>query len=480
MPSGVTSTGFSPKTFEDLLTDITTRANTPEYFGEQFPTDPSSAFHILAGIISASLKDQWDLSASVADQQNRDKAEGKYLNDLAALVGLSRSLAAGSNGNLLFTGAQGSVVPTQTPVRDGKGNTVLTQSVLTLNRSLCFKSTFSVSTLLSANTYTINVESDTWNYLSDATATKAEIASGFVSVIGVQDTYTATVGIDPETFVVTFNTDNNVLTTTNDDNLQLDSVSSLVNAVAINTGPTAFLAGTVTSLVSSTTGVVSVTNPADLSVGRLEETDPELRLRMSEREQSTGTATKPSIEAAATEITGVLSTLLVENTTLVVDGSGRPPKSYELYVEGGSEDDIAATVWRTKPAGIETTGTVSKIIIDGNGDQQEVKFSRFLQNFGWVRVTYQINSEEIFPSNGEDLIQLAVVETGNAMYRGEDLDPTKFYGNIYTKVQGIFITNIEVAATTLANDTPSYQTTRVAVPSTTALEFDITRVPVTT
>ena len=115
--SGVTSQGFENKQYTDIVEELATGAKTPEYFGEQFPTTPDSRFGVLAGLFGAALKDQWDLSASVADQGNRDKAEGKYLSDLAALIGLTRLLASGSTGVLLFTGSNNTVVPIYSPVK---------------------------------------------------------------------------------------------------------------------------------------------------------------------------------------------------------------------------------------------------------------------------------------------------------------------------------------------------------------------------
>ena len=42
---------------------------------------------------------------------------------------------------------------------------------------------------------------------------------------------------------------------------------------------------------------------------------------------------------------------------------GRPPKSFEAVVEGGSDQAVAQEIWLTKPAGIETYGNVN----NGNG-----------------------------------------------------------------------------------------------------------------
>lgn len=476
--AGVTSAGFEPKTFQEILTELNTKATLPENFGEEFPVTPDSAFGVLANIISAALKDQWDLSANTVDQQNRDKAEGKYLNDLAALVGLTRLLAAGSSGFLAFTGQQSATVPAQTPIKAIGDKLVLTERVLTLNRSLCYSSLFSVN-IVAAQTYTLTIEGDTFSYAASSVDTEETILDGLISAIGSQVRYTASKPT-ATTLQIKYSTTNNVLTTTNSDNIILDSVTSLVQAEAVVVGAVLYPVNTLTNFVQGVTGIQSVSNPEDLTLGREEETDTELRQRMSEREQNTGTATIPAIQASVTNIDGVVSSFARENITLSTDAQGLPAKSFEVFVEGGTDNNIANVILNTKPAGIETFGTTTVIVADVNGDEREIKFSRFSNKYAWVRVTYSINSEESFPSNGEDLIKDAVVTTGGAMHRGEDLEPTKFYGGIYSTVSGIYVSKIEVAITDTAVDTPAYVETRISIPDTTELLFDITRVPVTT
>ena len=128
-----------------------------------------------------------------------------------------------------------------------------------------------------------------------------DLGSGFTSVI-----------VD-ETIVVTLDSNNNILSTTNSFNVTLDSVGGLVSGEAVDLGDLTFLANTITELVGTNIQIISVTNPDDFTAGRDRETDAELRLRMAEREQSTGTATKPAIEASISEVDGVTGVLVVEN-----------------------------------------------------------------------------------------------------------------------------------------------------------------------
>jgi uncharacterized phage protein gp47/JayE len=481
--SGVTSQGFENKQYSEIVNDLATKAKTPTYFGEQFPVTPDSVFGVLAGLFSAALKDQWDLSGSVADQGNRDKAAGKYLDDLAALIGLTRLLASGSTGVLLFTGVNSTVVPINTPIKSTSNKeTVLTTSSLTLNRTACYQTRVNIPFIVVGQTYTVTVNGTAYSEVAVTSQSVLQLSTLLAAQItsGGGALYSASYQTSTGNILITSGTTNNNLLTSNSGNVNLVSVSSLVEAKAATSGSINFFTGTLTTIVSPIIGITSVNNPSDFSVGRNEETDAELRVRMEDREQSTGTATKPSIEASLSEVDGVTLAYVIENTTLTPDVDSRPAKSYETYVAGGLDSAIAKVVWETKPAGIETWGDTSVVVVDHNGDDQLVKFSRFSFKYAWVRVTYSINSEEEFFPDGESLIKAAVVETGSKFYRGEDLEPTKFYGNIYSKVSGIFVSKIEVAITDAPLDTPTYTGVRIPVNKVTNLLFSTDRVPLLT
>lgn len=481
--AGITANGFEPKQYTEIISDLQTRSQRPEYFGAAVPVTPDSKIGILFGVIGVGLKDGWDLSGAVANQGNRDKAEGKYLDDLAGLNGLTRLGASGSAGTLLFTGANNTVAPQFTPVKSTSNQEiVLTNNVLTLNRNACNQSTFTLPSVVVGATYSITVNGSVYSrtvIIGQSAPMVAESLANAITAGGTGE-YAASWSLTTGQIIVYSLASSNNISTSNSVGINFISVSSLVEASAATVGAIQFFANTLTTIVQPIIGITSITNPSDWSVGREEETDAELRQRMEDYEQSTGTATKPAIETTVSNIEGVSFAYVVENTGWAIDVDGRPPKSYEVYVSGGLDSQIANAVWETKPAGIELWGNVSVEVIDRNGDPQLVKFSRFDNKYAWVRVTYQINSEEEFLPDGEANIKAAVVETGSKFYRGEDLEPTKFYGNIYSKVSGVYISKIEVAITNNPSDPPTWSTTRLTVNNTTNLIFSTDRVPLLT
>ena len=116
-------------------------------------------------------------------------------------------------------------------------------------------------------------------------------------------------------------------------------------------------------------------------------------------------------------------------------------------------------------------GDITRSVVDTQGNVFSVKFSRTIEKFGWMKVNYTINSEEVFPTNGEDLIKTAIIGFGNNLRRGEDYDSTKFYGSIYSACQGFYINSVDIAVTEHSGDLPSYQQARIPVSKTENLLF---------
>ena len=102
MAYGVTPDGFITKPHNKILESLSTKAKAE--WGEYTPTTPDSVFGQFFNIISAVAKDGWDVTQASADQQNRETAEGVYLDYLARIAGLTRLAESGSVGNLLFSG----------------------------------------------------------------------------------------------------------------------------------------------------------------------------------------------------------------------------------------------------------------------------------------------------------------------------------------------------------------------------------------
>ncbi len=145
-------------------------------------------------------------------------------------------------------------------------------------------------------------------------------------------------------------------------------------------------AGTLTTIKTPISGLESVTNASDGVIGRLIETDAELRVRRIESIAQSGGATVETIRSALTEVDGVTEVKVYENTTTGTVGS-RPAHSFECVVIGGDDDEIAQVIWLTKPAGIATYGTTTEVIVDSQGTDRTIKFTRPAEVDIYVTVT---------------------------------------------------------------------------------------------
>ena len=105
------------------------------------------------------------------------------------------------------------------------------------------------------------------------------------------------------------------------------------------------------------------------------ESDAEVRQRMNLATASSSVFSLDAMEAELRKISGV-SQLLIrvndEDTTL----DSIPGHTIAAYVNGGNAGLVANAIWRKKPPGIGTYGTVSRTVTDEKGNSHTVKFSR--------------------------------------------------------------------------------------------------------
>jgi uncharacterized phage protein gp47/JayE len=157
---------------------------------------------------------------------------------------------------------------------------------------------------------------------------------------------------------------------------------------------------------------------------------------------------------------------------------GRPPKSFEAIVEGGSNNDIANKIWQTKPAGIQTFGNTSATITDSQGNSQVIYFSRPTPIYVWVQVALTLYTEESFPTNGLQSVAEAINNYGNSLGVGVDVLFQRVLAQIF-QVPGIASGNMQIASTALATNSPSFSTSDITVGDNEISIFDLQRISVT-
>ena len=139
--------------------------------------------------------------------------------------------------------------------------------------------------------------------------------------------------------------------------------------------------------------------------------------------------------AALLDINEVVDCEVRENVTMkTLDGM--PPKSVACFVFGGSDDDIAKTIYDNKPAGIEAYGEIYKWIEDKKGIKHKIGFTRAKEVK--IKVNISLSKTEDYP--GDDVIKRAIlgyiggVDSDNVEYAGLKLGEDVIYNKLIAKV----------------------------------------------
>jgi uncharacterized phage protein gp47/JayE len=112
MTFGLLSTGFAPKTYNDIVAEL--EASLQGVFGASIDLAPQGVFGQLIGILAEREAEAWDAAQEVYASFDPDQATGSALDALAALTGTLREAATHSTVTATLTGTAGTTVPAGT------------------------------------------------------------------------------------------------------------------------------------------------------------------------------------------------------------------------------------------------------------------------------------------------------------------------------------------------------------------------------
>lgn len=200
-------------------------------------------------------------------------------------------------------------------------------------------------------------------------------------------------------------------------------------------------AGTVKVIVNPNPDVLTVINDDPVTGGREKETDAEFRSRFEQSTAGGGAASVDALRSALLRLDNVRSAAIIENTGMVEDSAGRPPKSFQAYVLGGDDQTIADTIFATKSGGIESHGDIVMAVKDLGGESHTVKFSRASE----VRIiiNVDITKGDKYPADGDEQIRSALVryiggeDASGAYYNGLNMGADVIYTRLISAVYSV-------------------------------------------
>jgi len=460
-------------------------------FGPSINLNPDQPFGQMIGILAAAFASESQKQKDVYDQFYPSSARGINLDNVCSITGIIRNGATPSYGEVTLTGTLGTIIPANSviSVLNDSSITFQTDEAATIAAGTNAVQTVSFSGVPDAGAFTLVYDGEqTASIPFTAAAADVQTAlNNLPSLSGVTVTGTFTLS-----FVVTFagadGQQPQILMNAGANTLESSAVP--VNVSVLNTTPGVLpnvsvgvtavtpgaipaYSGTLTVIETPVAGWTSVTNALDMTLGKDIETDAQFRIRRLETLATAGASTIDSIRARILNVQEVTSCRVFENDTDVVDGSGRPPHSFEAVVEGGANQDIGDAIWQVKAAGIATDGDINVNVLDSMGLTHVVSFSRPNDVDIYVDVEITVDSD-LFPDDGEEAIKEAIANFAQTAFGiGDDVIYFELFCPI-AEVAGVLTVDLNISTID-----PPVGTANIAIADDEKSLFDTDNITVT-
>lgn len=481
MANGVTPEGFVrprlPEIRLEITEDLVARIRATGYDG-LIETRPDSLFGLLIDTFAERETALWEQTEAVYYAMYPSSASGAQLDLAVSFTGVRRLDAQPSQVYVILYGTEGTVVPALSQVRNA-----MTQSLWETQQATTIGAGATGDVLLrplvaNSTLYRVTIDGVNYNYTSDAASSLAEILAGMSASLAASG---QTISSDGAVLRIRANGRESFALQVSA-SLVISQLGSPALVRSIEDGPIAAEVGEITDIVTLVPGWATVSNLQDASLGRLVETDAELRTRYRSGVYSLGAATLPSIQAnLEARVLGIESVRVFENDSDVTDGVGRPPHSIHVVAEGGLDTDIADAIFRYKAAGIDTYGAVVIDVIDSEGIEHEIHFDRPTPIYVWIDATITLlpASEEPFPPDGFTQIANNLLAAGNALGVGNDVIWQRLLKAVHA-VPGVAEADLLLATSAGPLGPPgAYAEANITIQPFQVARFDLSRIEVT-
>lgn len=412
--AGMSDAGFSRKTFDEILEGLRNRAK-PVFQdlvppGEEVDTSDSSTIGRLIGLITPDLDELWQASLEVYQAFDPNSATGVALENIVQYGGLSRNQDTFTTFDGKVWGDVNTSIPANQVVQGRTSDFFYSIGDTTLSEGSAVGKGFTLSSVTSGNEYSISLITSATVTVASVVATgvdtpltiiqqlQAQIELAGVALATLQGNI---LYIEPITFYATL--------FCSAPTLSLVKVMKRVSFVAATSGPVPAPTGEVVNIITPVLGWDSVVNPVPPTLGLVYESDETLRERFRVSKALRAKNQAEALYSDLLNISGVEFIKIYENTTDATDLMGLPEHSFMVVVQGGNNNDIAKAVWNNKPMGISSAGAVEASVLDSQGIEHIVKFTRPTA----VPIYVNLEIKKVgngFPATGVEEIRTAILE----------------------------------------------------------------------
>lgn len=206
---------------------------------------------------------------------------------------------------------------------------------------------------------------------------------------------------------------------------------------------------TITVSSKSISGLDSVTNPTiPFELGSNEQNDESLRRERNKTVSIGGTSQLDAMYSHLHNITGVTDVMILENKTGSTDSNGLPAHSVAVLVDGGSDEEIALAIFRSKTIGCnlfaitdtdpntpDNTVVITDVYDKYENNKLTITFSRPIMVD--ISITVYVKSDGSLPEDAETQIKNKIME-----YVIGDLELTGFNTTGYQVGEDVGVSQI--------------------------------------
>lgn len=208
-------------------------------------------------------------------------------------------------------------------------------------------------------------------------------------------------------------------------------------------------ANTITTIVDTVAGLVSVNNPTPATPGTAAESDGSLRVKRATAVGRPGNNQIDSMLGELYAVDGTRRVKVYENDTNTTDSNGLPPHSIAPIIDGGTDADVAMAIYTKKNPGVALYQAGTPVSVDVTSptypdNVKTIKFSR--PKYVDMVIVVTIKNDGSLPSNTQDLIRDAFIEfaAGGLVpaefgfkVDGFDIGETVPYSTLYTPINKV-------------------------------------------
>lgn len=464
---GLTDAGFVIPTFDDVLNNyMTSLKNT---FGADTATSEDTVFGQLFRIIAYTDYTLWEGMQGVYNSQTLDGAEGIYLDEIFSKRGFYRKAASAGSGYAYvktnnkaawtyelstdtYFNADNDLtyyVSTPTMLNNRVGAYTISKANAT---SIGGSITFYIQNASDGglNSKTLDTASNTFitdltKFIQDNVSTtdrnlvfndNSNVYMGFVNT----DT-TKPIGlVTPVKFYAS---------------VAVGTKWSMIPVVASEVGYNPVGTESISGISSTFAGFLDTGNFYPFSTGGDIETDAEFRSRFNDNLDEAKAATRPAIIKALLDLDGVTKVKIYDNPTLV-DQAFAPAFTFQAIVYGGTAEEVAKTIYETKPINTLTYGTTSVTVSTEDGGQEIIRFSPGQSAVYSLKLVYQTSNGTTLSTSEKENIVTALSNLEAYFELGSSVTNDQIKGVIYSALAFGRLTSLRVYVKLNTEDDSKY------------------------